>query len=128
MAHNLAQASAAAAAAEACAAALSIRTPPNAGRSLGVAGWLAIAEAARASAPGASVTFCLDCGEFPGDAYAAIKLGAERVALAEMPARARIGAIAASAGAVLEDGPADFDLAFIHDPQTAVCRLLNEDV
>jgi len=123
--HDLQQATAAAAAAAALSRALVIQTPPAAGRSLGVAGWLALADATRQAVPTAEIAFCLDCAELPGDAYAAIRMGAERIALAPSPARDRISQIANFSGVRLEEGLPDLDLAFNHDPKAAVSRLLS---
>lgn len=125
VAHDLTQATAAAAAAAALSRPLVIRTPPAAGRGLGVAGWLALASATRQAVPMAEIAFCLDCADLPGDAYTAIAMGAERITLAPSPARARIGQIADLSGVRLEDGAPDLDLAFHHDPKAAVSRLLN---
>lgn len=125
VAHDLAQAAAAARAAALEGATLTVRSAPGVGRSLGVAGWLALAEAARAAAPAADLAFTLDCGDHPGDAYAAIASGAKLIALAPgVSAYGRIVALAEQAGVRIDAKPADLDLAFIHDPETAVRRLI----
>ena len=124
IAHDLAQATAAARAATTAGKALTIRSAPGVGRSLGVAGWRALEAATAAAAPEADLAFCLDCGDEAGDAHAALAFGAARIALAPCAAYHRIADIAAAQGAEIDAGAPDLDLAFIHDPQAAVERLL----
>ncbi len=126
--HDLRQATAAAHAALAEGRPLTLRSAPGAGRSLGVAGGLALAAATRAEAPAADLAFCLDCADHPGDAHAALAAGAERVALAQsVPAYGRIADIAAAEGAAIDDAAPDLDLAFIHDPEAATRRLIRSN-
>lgn len=126
--HDLAQAAAAARAAAAAGARLTIRSTPGMGRSLGVGGWLALVEAAKAAAPTADLAFCLDCAADTGDAQAAIAFGADRIALSTEPAAyARIAAMAAAEGVEIDTAPADLDLAFQHDPEAATRRLIHSN-
>ncbi len=86
---------------------------------------MALAAATRDSAPEARLTFCIDCADHVGDAHAAIAAGARRLALeGDGPGARRIARLAAAEGAELDREPADLDLAFIHDPEAAVARLL----
>lgn len=124
--HDLMQAATAARAAMAAGRALTLRSAPGVGRSLGVAGWLALEAAAQAAAPAADLAFCLDCADHPGDAHAALAFGAKRIALGACPAYDRIAAIAEAAGAAIDSAPPDLDLAFVHDPAAAVARLLSD--
>lgn len=103
---------------------LTLRSPPGVARSLGLTGWRALEAAVRQAVPSADVAFCVDCGADPGDAHAALSLGVERLALAPGPASSRVAAIAAAAGAVLDNDPPDLDLAFAHDPGAAVDQLI----
>jgi len=123
--HDLAEAVAAARAAAAEGAALTLRSPPGFGRSLGVGGWQALAEAVRAAVPNAEIAFCLDCADHVGDAQAAIAFGAKRIALSpNARGYARLTALAEAEAVAVEPGAADLDLAFIHDPEAATRRLL----
>ena len=123
--HDLMQATAAARAAYAEGASLTLRSAPGVGRTLGVAGWLALAEATKAALPGADLAFSLDCADLPGDAHAALSFGAGRIALStNVPAYERIADIASKQGAIMDGDAPDLDLAFIHDPEAAVRRLL----
>ncbi|MGZ0186524.1 MAG: hypothetical protein ACKVH0_00700 [Alphaproteobacteria bacterium] len=123
--HDLAQATAAARAAYAEGASLTLRSAPGAGRTLGVAGWLALVEATRVALPAADLTFSLDCADLPGDAHAALSFGAEQIALSpSVPAYGRIADIAAQQGAIMDAEAPVLDLAFIHDPEAAVRRWL----
>ncbi len=125
VAHDLAQATAAARAAAAAGRRLAVRSAPGAGRSLGVAGWLALADMTRTALPSADLTFSLDCAGDAGDAHAALAFGATRVALdPAAPGYARVAALAAEIGATIDAEPADLDLAFVHDPEAAIGRLL----
>ena len=126
--HDLAQATAAARAAAAAGVSLTLRSAPGVGRSLGVGGWQALADAVKAAAPNADVAFCIDCADHPGDAQAAIAFGAKRIALQSGGATYdRVAALAAAEGATIDRGPADLDLAFIHDPEAATRRLLSNN-
>ena len=125
--HDLAQAMAAAqfAAAEGCA--LTLRSPPDAGRVFGVSGWLALQNAVQSALPSADVQFCVDCGAHPGDAHAALTFGAKAIALdASVPGYDRIADIAEKTGAaILPDAPV-LDLAFEYDPAQALRRAIPE--
>ena len=122
--HDVMQATAAARAAMAANAPLTLRSAPGVGRTLGVAGWQALEAMVRQACPAADLAFAIDCADDPGDAHAALALGLKRVALAPTTASARIAAIAKAEGAAIDTDPADLDLAFQHDPEAAVARLL----
>jgi len=121
--HDLAQAMAAAQCAVAEGHMLTLRTPPNAGRVLGVCGWLALQNAVTTALPSADISFCVDCGGHAGDAHAALTFGARQIALdPSAPGYARIADIAEKTGAASLEGQATLDLAFEHDPAQAIRR------
>ena len=121
--HDLAQAMAAAQCAVAEGHTLTLRSPPNAGRVLGVSGWLALQNAVATALPGADIGFCVDCGDHAGDAHAALTFGAHQIALdPSAPGYARIADIAKKAGATILDGQPALDLAYEHDPAQAIRR------
>jgi len=125
--HDLTQAMAAAECAVAEGRALTLRSPPNAGRVLGVSGWLALQNAVSIALPSADIGFCVDCGDHAGDAHAALTLGALLIALdPSSPGYARIADIAETAGATILDGQPALDLAFEHDPAQAIRRAFLE--
>ena len=127
MVHDLAQAMAAAQCAVAESRPLILRSPPDAGRGLGVSGWLALQNAVAAALPSADIRFCIDCGDHAGDAHAALTFGAQHIALdPTTPGYARIVDIAEKAGADMLDGQPAVDLAFEHDPAQAIRRALTE--
>ena len=112
--HDLAQAMAAAQCAVAEGHALTLRSPPNAGRVLGVGGWLALQNAVATALPGADIGFCVDCGDHAGDAHAALTFGARQIALE--PVRTRLRPHRRyrrrNRGATILDGQPALDLAF----------------
>jgi hypothetical protein len=59
-----------------------LRSIPFASASLGAAGFLAIIKAAREAVPGVVSEAILDCGDAPGHALGALRLGAEAISLA----------------------------------------------
>ncbi len=121
--NDLAQAMAAAQCAVAEGHMLTLRTPPNAGRVLGVCGWLALQNAVTTALPSADISFCVDCGGHAGDAHAALTFGARQIALdPSAPGYARIADIAEKTGAAILEGQATLDLAFEHDPAQAIRR------
>jgi len=125
--HDLAQAMAAAQCAVAEGHTLTLRSPPNAGRVLGVSGWLALQNAVATALPGADIGFCVDCGDHAGDAHAALTFGARQIALdPSAPGYARIADIAKKAGATILDGQPALDLAYEHDPAQAIRRAFLE--
>jgi hypothetical protein len=125
--HDLAQAMAAAQCAVAEGHTLTLRSPPNAGRVLGVSGWLALQNAVAIALPGADIGFCVDCGDHAGDAHAALTFGARQIALdPSAPGYARIADIAKKAGATILDGQPALDLAYEHDPAQAIRRAFLE--
>ena len=126
VAHDLAHAQAAARAAVAEGVALTVASPPFAARGMGVACWLAIVEATKQAVPSADIAFSLDCADCPGDAHTAIAFGAKQVMLdAHVPAHDAVRRLAEAEGASLEArSMPDLDLAFVHDPEAAIRRLI----
>ena len=126
--HDLAQAMAAAHCAVAEGRPLTLRSPPDGGRGLGVGGWLALQNAVTTAMPGADISFCIDCGDHAGDAHAALTFGARQIALdPATPGYARIADIAETAGAEILSGRAVVDLAFEYDPAQAIRRALTDN-
>ncbi len=77
-------------------------SPPEAAVVLGPAWWVAMIAAARDAHPGSAALDALDCGESAGLAQAALAAGARGVVFSGPEAQAaRLGAIAAHAGAVM---------------------------
>jgi hypothetical protein len=89
---------------------------------------MALIAAARAEHPAAEVSAVLDCGEEPGNALAALRAGVPRIRFtgaAEM--QARLAAIAAQLGAVVEGPAAEenlLDLLDARDPLALSRRFL----
>ena len=83
-----------------------LRSIPFASASLGASGFLSIVKAAREAVPGVPSEAVLDCGDAPGHALGALRLGAEAVCitapdevlakLAEIAGKARIYRISSS--------------------------------
>jgi len=70
--------------------------------SLGAGAFLALIKAARAAVPGVAVEAVLDCGDAPGHALGALRLGAEAISLtAPDEVMQKIAEIAAQTGAKL---------------------------
>lgn len=123
--HDLAQAMAAAQCAVAEGRPLTLRSPPDGGRGLGVGGWLALQQAVTTALPNAEITFCIDCGDHVGDAHAALTFGARQIALdPAAPGYARIADLAEKSGAEILNGQPAVDLAFEYDPAQAIRRAL----
>ncbi len=75
-------------------------SPPGAAHYLGVGFFRALVDAARAEFPGAVIDGVMDCGDAPGFALSALRLGFKTVVLRGEPrAHARVAAIARSMGA-----------------------------
>jgi hypothetical protein len=85
----------------------------GAGRYAGAAWWLALIEAVREATPLVPFDDALDCGDAPGAAMAALRLGQRRLILApECPAFRAVAGAAATLGAVVEaERPLALDLA-----------------
>lgn len=77
-------------------------SPPGAASYLGVGFFRALVDEARAEFPGAEIEAVMDCGDAPGFALSALRMGFAAIVLrGEARARARVGAIARAAGARL---------------------------
>lgn len=77
-------------------------SPPRAASNLGVGFFRALIDAARAEYPGAAVEAVMDCGDAPGFALSALRMGFTTIVLGGDPrARARVDAIARASGARL---------------------------
>ena len=125
--HTLAETCAAMQASAELQSPLTLHSPPNASRSLGVGYFLAMIESARRQVPAAKSLAVLDCGTAPGLALAALKAGAEGVRLACSPhVMKKVAEIATQSGASLFlDLPHDIiDLGKIADPLAATRALL----
>lgn len=81
---------------------VTLLSPPNAAAIIGPLWWYAVIAAARAKAT-APLADILDCGAAPGYAMAALRCGGKALVLAPCPAFARVGAAAATLGAVVLD-------------------------
>lgn len=105
-----AQAAAAVAAAVATGLPVTLLSAPGAAASVGPAWFAALVENARSRCPGAAVTAVLDCGDAPGHALAALRLGFGTIRF-DGASAARIGDIAGQYGAtVLRERPPALDL------------------
>lgn len=79
-----------------------LRSQPFASASLGAGAFLALIKAARAAMPGVKAEAVLDCGDAPGHALGALRLGAEAISLtASDEVMQKIAEIAAQTGAKL---------------------------
>jgi hypothetical protein len=124
--HDLDQARAALAAAAALGRPVILRSAPDAAAYLGAGAFRAIVAAAQAAVPQAAVTAVLDCGDAPGLALGALRIGIPAVRLRAAPGvLARVADIAAQYGARLDsdDRPA-LDLKDAADPEAACRRWL----
>ena len=75
-------------------------SPPAAAAYLGVAFFRALVDAARAEFPGIAIEAVMDCGDAPGYALSALRMGFTTIVLRGDPrARARVAAIARAGGA-----------------------------
>ena len=88
--HDLAQARRVLAAAERTRRPVLLVSPPDAGPYLGPAFFNSMIEQARIDHPSAQATACLDCGDEPGTALAALRHGIDAISLtAPRPCRTR---------------------------------------
>jgi hypothetical protein len=87
--------------------AVALVSPPGAAAYLGVGFFWALAETARAEFPEIAIGAVMDCGDDPGWALSALRMGFGAVVLrGNAGARARVAAIARATGArVLRDPP-----------------------
>jgi hypothetical protein len=99
--HSLAAARAALAAAKAEGVrAVMLVSPPGAATYMGVGFFAALADAARAEFPEIAIEAAMDCGDDPGWALSALRMGFNAVVLrGNLRARARVAAIAREMGA-----------------------------
>jgi hypothetical protein len=121
--HTLPQARAALAASAESGLPVTLWSPPDAARSLGVGYCLTLAETAGAA------DFVLDCGDAPGLALAALRAGARRVRVSAPSAvMTKLIDIADQLNAQVEtQSPTDaLDLSGIHDPATAAREFLRQ--
>ncbi|WP_158046606.1 hypothetical protein [Skermanella pratensis] len=97
---------------------LTVVSFPGAAGSAGASWFHALVRAGSAEHPEVPLTAVLDCGEQPGHALAALRVGVGHLLLADsVPAWPRVQAIAEAAGATLygSAGPV-FDPRFFRDP------------
>ncbi len=93
---------------------------PAAAASLGVGGFLGLIEAARESRPDIPAAGIIDCGDDPGHALAALRMGLEGIALNPGPAHRAVREIAHACGAWSGPRPeALLDLLDAADPRAA---------
>ena len=118
---SLAEAEAALAAATARQVPVTLLSAENAANTVGPLWFRALIAQARTAHPGAQVSVILDCGDRPGSAAAALRLGFTQIRFSGRGrAREAIAAIAAEAGAeVLSRRPEALDLAGLPDPCAA---------
>ena len=75
-------------------------SPPGAAGYLGVGYFAALVDAARAEFPGSAIEAVMDCGDDPGWALSALRMGFKTIVLrGDRRARARVAAIARAMGA-----------------------------
>ncbi len=126
--HDLAQSVAALRAGVEFGARIVIESPPGAAGYWGAPYFLAMIAAARAAVPEARCDAVLDCGDAPGAAMEAIRVGVPAVRLvASTEVAERIGDIALQSGARVEMGPAPadaLDLADARDPLAVARRFV----
>ncbi|UEM19519.1 hypothetical protein JL100_020835 [Skermanella mucosa] len=97
---------------------LTVVSLPGAAGSAGASWFHALVQAGSAEHPDVPLTAVLDCGDQPGHALAALRVGVRHLLLADsVPAWPRVRAIAEAAGATLYGlaGPV-FDPRFFRDP------------
>ena len=92
----------------------------------GAAWFLAVVAAAQSTHPDARCDAVLDCGDQPGLALAALRLGCRAIVLRGSPAaRKKIAEIAQATAARLDRGARDaLDLRHCRDPESAVMTWL----
>lgn len=124
--HDLAHARAALAAAASLGCAVILRSAPHAAGYLGAGAFAAIVETARGAFPQVPITAVLDCGDSPGLALGALRIGIRAVRLEAAPeVLARIADIASQTGASLDrDDRAALNLLDVPDPEAACRRWL----
>ncbi len=106
--HTLAETCAALQAAAEAEVFVTVQSPPNAVRSLGIGYFQAMLDAARRQVPAARSLGVLDCGPAPGLAVAALKAGIEAVRVTAEPAVLdKLAEIATQSGARLFRDPPD---------------------
>ena len=104
--HDLAQARRVLAAAERTGRPVHLVSPPDAGPYLGPAFFKSMIDRARADHPAAQATSCLDCGDEPGTALAALRHGLDAISLTAPPAvQDKIADAARQYGAMLRPRP-----------------------
>ncbi len=121
--HSLREASAALAAAASYRAEAVLISPPGAAAAMGVGYFRALVELAARERPQVPIAAVIDCGDDPGHALAALRMGFKRIVLGgHKGARARVAAIAAQYGARLVARPRRaLDLLRVDDAEAA-CR------
>jgi len=119
--HDLDHARAALAASSGLGIAVLLVTAPGAVRSGGPAYLKAVIDRAAEGFPSAQWSALIDCGERPGDVFASLDAGWQRLAFNGAPlAGQRLGEIVAGRGASLESLPlASLDLGCEADPRSA---------
>jgi len=81
-------------------------SPPGAAGYLGVGFFAALVDAARAEFPGSAIEAVMDCGDDPGWALSALRMGFKTIVLrGDRRARARVAAIARVMGAHVVSRP-----------------------
>ena len=127
--HTQDQAEAAVAAAAELGVPLTLRSAPGAGAYLGAEVFQSIVDSACAGCPEAQVHAVLDCGDDPGLALLALRVGVKGIALkANKKVRAKIADLAAQYDAALEDDAGThLDLLGCDNPTAAVRDWLSGD-
>jgi hypothetical protein len=91
---------------------LGLLSAPGAASYAGCGWWLELTRQARAQFPGLAAADWLDCGDAPGRATAALRIGCRGLILAPSPAFAAVAAIAEGVGArLLTERPESLDMA-----------------
>jgi hypothetical protein len=124
--HSLDQALVAAAAAESVGSPLVLRSAPGAAGYAGVGWFAALASLLAERHPALEAHLVLDCADEAGTVLGAIRRGIKRIRFTGPPEiAARLQAIAAAEGAVLDDDPRPaLDLLDLADPEAACRRWL----
>ena len=122
--HSLDHARAALSAAAACGKEVTLASAPGAGLQAGPGWFKSVIEQAREAYPQAAVTAILDCGDQPGAAMAALRLGLINL---RFHGAAQLREKLAGMGAVLvPPAEASLDLHEISGPETACAAFLRE--
>ena len=124
--HDLAHVRAALAAAADLGVAVTLTSAPDAAAYLGSGAFKAMIDLGRREFPQVPLTAVLDCGDAPGLALGALRIGIPAVRLHAAPdVLARVADIAGQLGAVLDtDDRPGLDLARERDPEAACRRWL----